>query len=154
MMMTAEDVGRLKTGLEREERIYLDLRDLSRRQGEIIEHEEGVEALLEVLGRKQVLISEIETIEDEVSPIKQAWEETRETHGQRVRREIEERVTRLQAVLAELLELEDKARTLLQRQQHELAGEIRKISRSREAHQAYGGGRDKPTSTGLIDSRC
>jgi len=152
MTMRAEDVHTLKSGLDREEEIYASLRDLSRRQGEIIEQEEGVETLMEVLARKQALINEIETIEDDLAPVKEAWEQTRETQERSVREEVEERVARLQTVLAELLELEEKGRSLLERQQQAVASEIKKVGRNREAHQAYGGSREKPTSSGVIDS--
>ena len=151
--MTAdEDIRKLTAGLDRQREIYTSLRDLSRRQGEIIHAEGGIETLLELLGRKQVLINEIEIIESEIAPLKRDWEQTREEHDSDVRSRIEDRVGELREILGEVLELEERGRTELEQQQGELAGEIRSIGRSREAHRVYGGKSVETPAPRLLDN--
>jgi hypothetical protein len=152
MTMTAEEVGTLVSRLDREQEIYGQLLALSRRQEEIIVADGEVDALLDVLGRKQVMIREIESIERELSPIKERWESEREQAPPARREEVEARVRGLRRTLEEVLELEDRGRSALEARQQELAGEIRKIGRSREAHAAYGARVTSPKPTGMIDN--
>lgn len=136
-MLAEKDIERLVSGLHREREIYAALCDLARRQGEIISAGDCVEALLKLLGRKQVLINEVEMMEWTLAPLKRAWEETREDHDWELRARIEEGVGDLREVLAELVELEDRTGAKLQREQQVML-DVMKFGRSREAHRAYG----------------
>ena len=60
----------------------------------------------------------------------------------------------LQQVLREVLELEDRGRAALEERRQAVAGEIRRIGRSREAHAAYGAVSAPAAPRGVVDNRC
>jgi flagellar biosynthesis/type III secretory pathway chaperone len=145
-MALVNDMKILADKLDREHEIYLGLRKLSRRQMEVIEQEKGVDQLLGILGRKQLLISELEGIGREVAPLKRGWMDQRESMDPAARTAVETRLLAIRGLIEELLDLEDRGRLRLQERQKGIAAEIGKITRSRQAQQAYGGGRRLPLS--------
>ena len=157
MTLSTQDARQLLEHLRHEEEIYAGLRDLSRRQMDIIESDGDAEKLLDVLGRKQVLLNRVEDVEREIAPYKRDWSELRETLDPSTREEIEERVNAVQEVLAEVLRLEEESQTLLLSRQHEISQDIRRISRGRRAQRAYGGTRPRhgraASGGGVIDNR-
>ena len=152
MTLAAEEVRGVIEKFDREQEIYRGLLDLSRGQMEIIEQGATSEELLELLGRKQLLINELEEIERDLTPFKRGWREVRESLEADVRAAVEQRVTQIHEILVELLDLEERGRSKLQRRQEEVVVKIREIGRSRRAHQAYAGGQSGPPTRGVIDS--
>ncbi|HUW58500.1 MAG TPA: hypothetical protein VMZ92_17830 [Planctomycetota bacterium] len=152
MTLTSEEMKGIIDKFQCELEIYTGLRDLSRGQMTVIDREAGPEELLEILGRKQVLINELEGLERELRPFKEEWSRVRESLPGEVRTQIEQVVRNMQAVLAELLELEEEGRTKLQQRQEQVAAKIREIGRSRQAHHAYAAGQTRPAKTGVIDN--
>ena len=152
MTFATADAGVLIEGLDREQEVYVALRELSRRQDEIIASQGQVETLLEVLGRKQALLSEVEAIERRLRPVKDAWEQERETQPSELRVQVETRVRALRDVLGEVVALEERGRTELARQQQAVAAEIRNVGRTRQAHHAYAGGSVTPPSRRIDDT--
>ena len=152
MTISADEAQGLLDKLSREQEIYVNLRELSKRQMEIIDADGDVEKLLEVLARKQVLINEIEDIERELVRFKKEWPDSRAALDGNIRALVEERVRQLRAVLAELMEIENQAQERLLNRSQAVAEDIRRVAKGRQAHRAYAEGHRPPAGPAVIDN--
>ena len=141
MQFSADDAAELVARLDRQRELYADLLDLSSRQVRIIEGEGGAERLLEVLGRKQVLINRLAELEQEMRPLKKSWQQSGGSLESPGRLEIAQSVCGLQSTLAELLALEERSRAVLEARQGEVATRLRGLEQCRKAQCAYGSGK-------------
>ena len=152
MTLASDELRQIVGKFERELEIYTGLRDLSRGQMAVIDREAGPEDLLEILGRKQALINELDSLERELRPFKEKWHRVRESLAAEYRTQIEQVVRNMQGILAELLDLEEEGREKLQQQQEEVAEKIREIGKGKQAHDAYAAGQSRPVRKGVIDN--
>jgi flagellar biosynthesis/type III secretory pathway chaperone len=139
-MLAAEQAKALVEKLDRECEIYAGLRSLSLRQVHIIETEADVKDLLDVLGRKQILINELGDVEREVNSFRKEWETNREALAEGARAGVGERLRKVKATLMELLRLEARALSSLERRHQDLSTGVRNIMRSPGPHETGRGG--------------
>jgi hypothetical protein len=143
------DVNTMLARLNREREIYVGLRTMSRRQAEILEGESNVEEILELLGRKQALMGELETVGRELTPLRREWPSVRGTLAPEDRAAVEGCVREAIALLEELLELEDRGRMTMAAQVAPAPG----VADHRRAAEAYRGTPEATRDAASIDHR-
>jgi flagellar biosynthesis/type III secretory pathway chaperone len=149
MSETTVDVNTMLARLDRERELYSALRAMSRRQAEILEGESSVEEILELLGRKQALMGELEAVGRELTPLRREWPSVRGTLAPEDRAAVEGCVREAIALLEELLELEDRGRVTMAAQVAPAQGG----SEHRRAAEAYRVAPDARRDAASIDHR-
>ena len=148
LMPQSEMIEKLNLELE----VYTGLRDLSRRQMTIVEGGADINELLRIVGLKQALIDETDKLERIVGPIKREWTEISERLSSDARESIKGLLRRIQEVLREVVELENRARAILECRKEETGREINRVGKGARANKAYGS-RTPAMRSKVVDDR-
>jgi hypothetical protein len=113
-LMTLNDILEI---LKRRRTHCRELLDLSRRQNRIIEASDYT-SLLNILGQKQRILGRLDALKRRHPDLRSQWETLRDAGPPAVRRECEEVIAAIEAILAELTQTEkDGAEELIQRRE-------------------------------------
>lgn len=124
--------------LQRRCEVCRTLIGLSERQNALIEHEEPIDELMVVLGRKQTLIDDLQVVEDELRPLREVWVKSQDAAEADQRERIRGLAGRAEDVLKRVLELEEVARSSLVESQQRVVEELTHIDKGRRLVKAYG----------------
>ncbi len=147
---TADDFGQLAALLGEQLIQYQAVLDLSRQQNQAIAAGDTA-GLMAILARKQQHIGEIDRLGTRAGPLRERWEERRESLPPERRRPVEEAVRQLREVLAQIVALEDQGQNSLRSGQQQTGQQIVKLQQGKALHKAYGGGKQLPPSARFQD---
>lgn len=128
--------------------VLMQLRDLARTQLEVIAADD-TDRLLTLLAEKQPLLSELQRVERALDPFREQDPETRHWPQADLRRRCQVVAERANALLQELLELEQQASGDLSHLRDETAKQLQTASGAMAARQAYAVVPTLPTTGGL-----
>jgi hypothetical protein len=128
--------ARLNRLLEEQEALYAALDTMSREQGEHI-HSEDTDALLGVLGRRQVVVDRLASVGAEFAPFKDKWPEMMARLDAASRTRFNERIDALASTVSAIAERDERDRAALEDRRGRIAGELDGVRRSRGAVAAY-----------------
>lgn len=135
--LDVRDCTRMESLLERQCEICGGLAELSQSQNRLIAGDEPLEDLMVVLGRKQVLIDELQRVESELKPLRQSWRQC-QAEIPVVRREyIDDLVRRAGQILEGVLELEELGRARLMESRQRVAHDLTHLDKGRRIPSVY-----------------
>lgn len=136
--MNPEEVAAaLQRILRLEISLYKEVRELSRSQLDYIERSDS-NGLMRVVGEKQNRIAKIEELEVQGLPLKQQREASLESWPQIARDMVDPLIRQLQAILTEIVALEDQARSAAENFTRDSGEKVRKIQTGKAMLNAYG----------------
>lgn len=134
----AEVCGRILTCSENQQRL-------------VKEHRE--DELLSLLGDKQKMLEEHESLSVQSQPLRQQWERDREKASPEVHALVESSWSNLRDMLDNIVKLEDQSREILEEQKGEVTIDINKLQRGKIVNKAYGGGMRPPPQARYSDKQ-
>lgn len=99
--------------------------------------EGNADALLSILGRRDVVIQEISELSERVGPIRSAWPDLSAVVPERYRRELRARMDAIEAAVRAINERDDADRKAMERERGAIVEELSAIGRARGAMNAY-----------------
>lgn len=153
--MNHDDVQRFLASLEEEHRLYLAMIDVDRSQSELLANENfnAPDALLDLVHRKQDLMTQVGSIEQTLQPLREQWHQSRAEMPASLAAPVDSKLAALAETIRTLIELEDQAQDRLEALRGTALKDIetlRKKSQINKAYTAYGGQRQGPK---FIDQR-
>lgn len=112
------------------------LLELSHRQKELIDRGD-YSRLLQVLGRKQRVLGQLDELGKQHPDLARQWQEQRETFETDTRKQCDELLAETERVLAELLEEEKTCTQQLTERRDATQRELQSVSEGAVAHDAY-----------------
>jgi len=97
-----------------------------------------VDAVLSLIEEKRKLLSEIDAVQAQLAPLKADWPRVRAGFSPEEARELETTLDGIQAVLQELVRLEDTGRAHLEKRREEESEALKGLLRKSRARSAYG----------------
>lgn len=131
-----DDTPALVALLERQRSLYADLRELSRQQAPLIDGGHA-EPLLRVLAQRQRLIDELSQVNGQLDPFRQRWDALWARLAGAERSRVGVLVREVQALLADILQQDERDRAALAATRERIGGEIQRMSRAGAAINAY-----------------
>ena len=129
---------RLVRLLERQRALYADLDALSQTQGPLIASDQ-TDRLLEVLARRQGLIDELSTLNQEIAPFTGDWARLSGGLSDPHRLAIRERFEAVSALAASIASRDEEHRRALEARRAGIGSELAGLARARGAAAAYSG---------------
>lgn len=129
-------LGRL---LDRQFALYQRLEVLSRDQSAMIVCGD-TESLLKILGRRQEVIDEIESLNAHAEPVLGRWEELSASLPERYRAEFRRKTEAIDHAVAAIAERDEADRLAMERERNAIADELSASTSARVAIRAYGAG--------------
>ena len=123
--------------LERQVRVYEQLRELSGRQGRFVD-EGQAEPLLRLLAQRQHLIDELTRLNAELEPMRRDWTDRLAELDEPTRRRINDHVDQMQRLLREIMQQDERDRASLSGRRDQASGELRAIRAGAAVNKAYG----------------
>jgi flagellar biosynthesis/type III secretory pathway chaperone len=138
---TTNDGGRLETDvlaelIDEKHKLLEQLRDLSRRQSELVERGDMTK-LLNVLSAKQKLLHELGCIERRLDPFRDQAPESRRWRSPADRRRVQQTAERCDAMLDEIMSVEKQSETALIRRRDEAEQRLQGVHTASQARNAY-----------------
>lgn len=133
------DVEIFLDGLRRQQTKYRELAAVAEEQKKVLDGAD-IDALMGLVERKRVIMGEIEELEKTLAPVKGRWASLRASLDETVIREVEAAVEETKTILQALVQLEDEARVVLERQRVSTADQLKELMTKKRARGAYGGG--------------
>jgi len=127
---------RLARVLDEQRGLYEQLDALSRSQAALI-GAENTDALLEVLGRRQVLIDAIASLNEELAPFAERWDELAPRLDTHQRLRLRSGFDAVSGLVAEIARRDDADRRLLEARRNAIGAELGTVSHARGAVRAY-----------------
>lgn len=132
----AEQAQQLFEGLAKERAIYESLRELSVRQEGILAGG-NTEEILELVQAKGRQLDEIERIERRIAPLKEQWPCIKDGLAEDLRSAVDAELENIQAVLRQLIDLENTGQQGLDQARRETADELKRVDDVRRMQNAY-----------------
>jgi len=132
------DVSGLAPLLERQLDRYQRLRALSVQQADLVGRVES-EKLLGVLSQRQVLVDELSSIDRELEPYRQRWEQVAGTLDDSTRARVGELVEAVRGHLEVIVRQDEQDRVKLEAVKAGIGSELGRTRTAGAAAQAYGG---------------
>lgn len=129
--------------LDMERRLYEELDELSRGQGELIE-QERTDDLLALLGRRQTLLTKIQAVNDSIAPVRARWQEFLSPLEPQQRQRVGSLVDSITKLIEGVAERDRADRQRMQESRDRVASELAGLESSRRAAGAYGVGMNNP----------
>ncbi len=129
--------SRLVTLIGRLRRLCNELDALGERQQELIDADQ-VEALLDLLRRRQGMVDSIGAIAGELDPVVRRWDELSATLESEVRDGVRDALNEIEAIGKRVGERDAAQRRLLETNRNQLADRIAGVGKARAAMSAYG----------------
>lgn len=120
--------------------LFAQILDRARRQLQLIDTGD-TDALMRLLGEKQRLIQQNETINRELEPVRRQWEQFRDAAGAGLRQPIEQAFEQLRGHIAEVVELENQAQARAEKAKSEAGAQVGRMQTGKAMLKAYGGAR-------------
>ncbi len=136
--MSAFDTDLLSDWIRRKHNCLLHLRDLGRRQLELV-RDGGMSELLDVLAAKQQLLVELQRVERGLDPFRGQDPDARPWRSPEDRRRCAEQLARCEALLAEIVSQEKESERDLLRRRDEAAQRLQGVHTAAQARSAYAG---------------
>jgi FlgN protein. len=115
------------------------------------EHRE--DELLSLLGDKQKMLEEHESLSAQSQPVRAQWERDREKASPEVHALVETSWSNLRDMLDNIVRLEDASREILEGRKGEVSTDINKLQRGKIVNKAYGGGMRPPPQARYSDKQ-
>jgi hypothetical protein len=125
--------------LERKEKLIAELGDLASQQEAMVRERRG-EALLGVLSRRQALIDEVLSMQDELASLAAAAADAEHEAPAAARERIRTLVDAISRGLGAVLERDERDRAAIASAREDTRRELASIAPTRQAHEAYLGG--------------
>jgi flagellar biosynthesis/type III secretory pathway chaperone len=116
--------------------ILEQLRDLSRRQSDLIE-DSDVQRLLSVLSAKQTLLNELQRLQRQLEPFRQQDPESRRWRSPQDRQRCRQLAERCEALLGEIMLVEKQSESEMVRRRDAAVARLEETHSSAEATRAY-----------------
>ncbi|MCG3122727.1 MAG: hypothetical protein GIKADHBN_01128 [Phycisphaerales bacterium] len=120
--------------------LYEELDALSQKQGELIS-EHRTDELLELLGRRQVLLERVQAVTDTLAPVRARWPQFLATLDPAQRHGVGQVVDAITQLIESITRRDQADRDCMIAERERVAGELATLDRSRRATGAYGGPR-------------
>jgi hypothetical protein len=134
--MSAVDIDALCEALGREEAVYREMLDLSRRQIDALEN--GAPGALEaIVVRKNALMERLGGFLASSEPLKKAWQSARDGAGAAERERAEGALGRVREVLEQILAWDERTRALMEGMKAEVQRSLKQVQGSRQVAKAY-----------------
>jgi hypothetical protein len=134
--MTSLDTNTLLQLFARKCELLVQLRELGRRQFELIDHSE-LNPLLGLLSAKQKLLSALQTIERQLDPFRQEAPESRRWANADDRRRCAELSTLCERLLADVIQTEKQSESQLMLRRDEASTRLQGVHHAIQAREAY-----------------
>jgi hypothetical protein len=118
--------------LERQRRLYLQLRTLSDQQGPLVAEAEP-EPLLGLLSQRQKLIDDLSVVNTDIEPYRQRWDDLWAELAESDRARVGGLVKEVQGLLEAIINQDERDRHVLQNAKTRVAGELRTLGRAGQA---------------------
>lgn len=135
--------------LQRQTGLYQQLTQLARAQQQLIAAEDP-QPLLKVLGQRQRLTGELQTLAEEMRPLRRDWDETRQTLAPAERQAAEQLIAQTKSLIGDLLASDEQDAQRLRIRKQRTGDALRAVHANRQAMAAYGGS-SAPASSGCLD---
>ena len=109
---------------------------LSKQQRELIDTDDYSQ-LLSVLGKKQRILGRLEELTSRHPNFGRQWQTQRDSLDSNIRKEGECVLSEIEAILSELLELENESTTVLSHRRDETKRQLETLSQGTQTHEAY-----------------
>ena len=123
--------------LDQQRRIYVNLRDLSVRQGQLVAAGDA-EPLLTVLAQRQTLIDQLTQLSGRLEPYKREWPHLWQRLDTNMRAKVQGFITQVQDLLDQIVEQDERDRLALNVHRGRIAEDLRQVSRGTTVNKAYG----------------
>lgn len=123
--------------LEQQRRVYHQLHELSRRQGDLVQAGDA-ETLLSLLASRQGLIDELARLNERLEPYKRDWGMKWGGVDEMTRHRVHDAIGQVHHLLEAIMKQDDADRAALSRQRGEVAGQLGQVSRGAAMNKAYG----------------
>lgn len=127
---------RLARVLDDQRALYQQLDGLSRAQAALITAED-TDSLLEVLGRRQVLIDAIAALNEELAPFAERWDDLAPRLDAPQRSRLRAGFDEVSRLVTEIAQRDDADRRLLEARRNAVGSELGAVSHARGAVRAY-----------------
>lgn len=132
-----KDVGSKLIHLLNQQRLlYCQLKELAQKQSSLVDGHDP-EMLLRILAGRQRLIDRLAMIDRELAPIRSDWQRIAESLPVGQRKEAQELVAGVQAILGEILASDQQDAQAMSQQQQRVADELQTTVRGKRVNQAY-----------------
>ena len=130
-------VSRLERILDRQCGIYQQLESLSTPQSQAIERDDA-EALLSVLGQRQTLIDQLVSLNKDLAPFVESWDQLSEQLPSNVRGRLRDRFEEVSRRVTEIQTRNQADHQFLERKRQSVSEELSSMTNARGALAAYG----------------
>lgn len=127
----------LEALLRRELALYTEVRDISNSQKALILQSDAG-ALMQLISEKQMRIERIAELETQAAPLKQRREVELDLWPAEARAKVDPLVRELQALLKEIVTLEEESRNLVESTNRRSSQQVARIQRGKAMLNAYG----------------
>ena len=131
---TADELEAL---LRRELELYVEVREISRSQKDLILQSDA-NALMLLIAEKQTRLDRIAELEQSAAPLKQRREAELERWPAEARAKVDPLVRELQTTLGEIVSLEEESRALVESTNQRSSQQVARIQRGKAMLNAYG----------------
>lgn len=128
---------RLSRILERQQQLYEQLEMMGADQRRVIDAGQ-TDLLLEILGRRQQVIDQIATTNDEVLPFSKSWDRLAPMLSEQQRTLLRERFDRVATAVERICRRDESDRQALEAQRRRVGEEVAQLARAQDAVAAYG----------------
>jgi hypothetical protein len=135
-------------GLDRMIEMHVALFELTRREAEILDAEEGVDELIRLAGRKSAIMATLNAVDGELRPFKREWRARRETYTAKQRAAVDERLSALLEIIGCILLVETRCEEALEEMG---VADVAPAPATKNALGAYAASARVPAGVGSID---
>ncbi len=122
--------------LEQQKLLYGKLKQLSEQQHTLVA-EQNAEQLLGILGARQKLIEQLTVLNQQITPLRQAWTEVQVSLDETQKTQVNQLVEDAQKILEQIMAADEQDRVSLKASRDQLGGKLQKVSQGGAARQAY-----------------
>ncbi len=153
LILSPDECGRqLADMFEAQVDICSRILECSQRQ-QILVRDRREDELLSLLGDKQKLIDEHQSLSNQSQTLREQWERDRAKADPEVVNDVENAWNALRDMLNSIVQLEDASRELLEEQKGQVSLDIGKLQRGKIVNKAYGGGVRPPPQARFSDKQ-
>lgn len=134
--VTVDDLSRLISLLEQQLRLFEHLAELSDRQQGLVDDGQA-EQLLALLAQRQQLIDHLDTVNGELEPYRNQWDQFWPGLEDSQRQRIGPLIEQAQQLLERIMQADDRDRGRLESAKIEVAAELSQVNQARAARDGY-----------------
>lgn len=128
---------RLERLIQRQTELYEQLLEMTSSQAELIDRDDGGEALIELLRARQGYVDEVAQHNELIEPFVGKWDELSAALDEATRASLTEKLGRLMELIDRMVKRDDEGREAIASRRETLSGELNNISRNKTAVSTY-----------------